>query len=208
MITRRRFHHLAVGGIALGAGLAAPAGAAERIPPMLLENGQYTQPWFAQSFLDLADDLAEATKKGKRLALLWEQEGCPYCRETHVVNFAIPEIRSYVKDNFDIVQLDIWGSRNAVDFDGQAMAEKKLARRGQVRFTPTIQFITDDPEAWAGKSAKAAEVARMPGYFRPFHFLVMFQYVREKAYADGDFPSFLKKRTAALESAGKKIPAW
>lgn len=198
-----------MGAVAAAAtGLPPPATAAERLAPVQMEGGGLTQSWFLESFLDFKDDLAESAADGKRFAILWEQDGCPYCLETHMVNFGIPEIRSYVQANFNIVQLDIWGSREAVDFDGTALVEKQLAKRGRVRFTPTIQFFPEDPAAAAGKGGAAAEIARMPGYFRPFHFLAMFQFVRENGYADSNFRTYLKKKTAALAAAGKTLPNW
>lgn len=176
--------------------------------PVLKEDGQYTQPWFLESFLELADDLTEARAAGKRLAIIWEQEGCPYCRETHLVNFAIPEVRDYIKANFEVLQMDIWGAREVVDFDGTTLEERALAKRGAVRFTPTIQFFPETVEAVAGQGGRSAEVARMPGYFRPFHFLSMFEYVREKGYETGDFRSYLKAKTASYAAQGKPIPSW
>ncbi|MYG51452.1 MAG: thioredoxin, partial [Rhodospirillaceae bacterium] len=50
-------------------------------------DGLYHQDWFLQSFLDLKEDLQEAADAGKRLVILWEQKGCPYCKELHHVNF-------------------------------------------------------------------------------------------------------------------------
>src|SRR5207253_11460487 len=69
-------------------GLAAPA----RAEPVLTEDGLYRQPWFLESFLELADDLQGAANTGKRFAIMWELRGCPYCRETHLVNFARPDV--------------------------------------------------------------------------------------------------------------------
>lgn len=50
-------------------------------------DGLHKQPWFHQSFLELADDVHEAADEGKFLVVLIEQSGCPYCRELHEVNF-------------------------------------------------------------------------------------------------------------------------
>ncbi len=208
MISRRRFTALSMAA-AVGTGIGGwSAEAAERLAPAQLEGGGLTQAWFLESFLEFNDDLAEATAKGKRFAILWEQDGCPYCRETHMVNFAIPEIRAYIQANFEIVQLDIWGGRATKDFDGETLTEKQLAKRSRVRFTPTIQFFPPSTDAAAGKIGANAEVVRMPGYFRPFHFLSMFEFVREEAYAREDFRSFLNKKTAAIKAAGKSIPSW
>jgi thioredoxin-related protein len=208
VISRRRF-----GGLALaGAGFLAAGNRVRAAPsdpePELAENGLHTQPWFLESFLELADDLAEARDAGKRLAVMWEQVGCPYCRETHLVTLRIPEIRDYIRANFEILQLDIHGAREVVDFNGDAMTEKALARRNGARYTPTIQFFPETLAEIAGRTGSAAEVARMPGYFRPFHFLTMFEYVREKGYAEGDFRAFLKAKVGALKAAGKPLPSW
>ena len=51
-------------------------------------DGLYREPWFLQSFLNLAEDLETAQSAGKRFAIMWELKGCPYCKETHFVNFA------------------------------------------------------------------------------------------------------------------------
>src|SRR4051812_15685236 len=111
--------------ISAAATLAARAvRAQDRIEPLLLEDGRYTQPWFLNSFLDLKEDLAESAEHGKRLALLWDQRGCPYCQEMHKVNLADPQVNAYIRDHFNVVQLDLFGSREVTDFDGSAMAEK------------------------------------------------------------------------------------
>jgi thioredoxin-related protein len=86
--------------------------------PILTDDGLYKEPWFLETFLDLADDLEGARKDGKRFVIMWELRGCPYCKETHFVNFAQPRIADYVKANFEVLQLNIIGSRKVTDFDG------------------------------------------------------------------------------------------
>ncbi len=173
---------------------AAPAAAEEQVfEPVVTDDGLLAQPWFLESFLELADDLEEARAGGKRLAVIWEQKGCPYCKTMHSVNFAQPEIQSFVRDNFLVLQLNLFGSREVTDFDGEVLPEKAMARKYGIAFTPTIQFFPDGLEAVAGKSGKAAEVARMPGYFEPPYFLAMFRFVRDKAYLETDFLSYANK---------------
>ena len=162
-------------------------------------DGLYHQDWFLQSFLDLKEDLQEAADSGKRMVVLWEQKGCPYCKELHQVNFADPAIRKYIQENFIVLQMDIWGARPVTDFDGQELSEKQLARRYGVRYTPTIQFLPATVAATEGKTGKALEVARMPGYLKPAPFLIMFRYVQEKAYVKTPFRRYLR---AALKRSG------
>ena len=73
--------------------------------------------------------------------IMWELKGCPYCKETHFVNFARGDISDYIKANFEVLQLNIIGSRKVTDFDGTELSEKELAAKYGVRFTPTFQFF-------------------------------------------------------------------
>src|SRR5882672_2051401 len=104
MVSRRSF---LAGSAAYG--LAAPRTGAAQAEPVLTEDGYYREPWFLESFLELADDLSAASQKGKRLAVMWELRGCPYCKETHLVNFAKPDISQYIQQHFEILQLNIIG---------------------------------------------------------------------------------------------------
>jgi len=179
--------------LAGAAGLAAFGFAgAQAEEPILTDDGLYKQPWFVESFLDLSDDLEGARKDGKRFAIMWELKGCPYCKETHFVNFAQPRIADYVKANFEVLQLNIIGSRKVTDFDGTVMSEKDLAAKYAVRFTPTFQFFGERAAPLKALAPAKREVARAPGYLRPDDFLAMFRYVREKAYESKSFRDFVK----------------
>jgi len=193
MVQRRAFLKL---GLAAGALASAPRIAAADAEPVLNDDGLYEQPFFVQSFLDLAEDLETATQAGKRFAVMWELRGCPYCKETHFVNFADPEIRDFVSENFDILQLNFVGSREVTDFDGEAMEERELARKWGIRFTPTTMFFPESLDEVADRPGNEAEVARMPGYFRPPHFLAMYRFVKERAYADSSFNDFLRQNAS------------
>jgi len=123
---------------------------------------------------------------------MWELRGCPYCKETHLVNFAKPEIETFVRERFDILQLNIIGAREVVDFDGDRLSEKRLAAKYGVHFTPTFQFIPDEPAGLAKKPPAEREVARVQGYVEPAHFLAMFRFVAERAYEKGSLRDYLK----------------
>ena len=171
------------------------------------ENGLHVQPWFHVSFLDLKEDLEEAAQKGKRFAVIWEQKGCPYCKETHLVNFANPEIAAFIQKHFVVLQLDLWGSRKVKDFDGEELPEKALAQKYGVRYTPTVQFF---PMKLADtkRSGRELEVARMPGYMRPFPFFVMFHFVQDEGYKAGSFRDYYKKKHEESVASGGKAHTW
>ncbi len=203
---------LGLGGACLAAAatpvLPARAAKDEFPEPEVGDDGLYKQDWFIDSFLDLAEDHADATKAGKHFAIIWEQRGCPYCRETHRVNFAIPEIRNYIKENFNVLQLDLWGPRKVTDFDGKELEEKALARRWRITGTPTVVFFPMDAKAVTGKNGREAEIWRMLGYWKPFHFYGNFRYVRTGAYKTTHFQRFLSAWREELKKQGKEVKLW
>jgi thioredoxin-related protein len=151
----------------------------------MTDDGFYRETWFLESFLELGDDLAAATESKKRLAIMWELRGCPYCRETHLVNFARPEISNYIQERFEILQLNIIGSREVTDFDGEKLTEKKFAQKYGVRGVPVFQFFPDSVTGLAAKPPRDREVARGQGYIDPQPFLDMFRFVAERDYEKG-----------------------
>lgn len=165
--------------------------------PLETEDGMYTESWFLQSFLTLEDDLEEANSLDKRFVIMWELKGCPYCRETHFVNFADEKIRHFVRENFVVLQLNIQGSRVVTDFDGEELAERELARKYGIRFTPTFQFFGENADAMADLEPRAREVVRMYNLFKPELFLATFRYVHERAYENEKLRSYLKRQLKA-----------
>jgi thioredoxin-related protein len=189
ILMRIRRRDLLAGAAALTA-LAVSRASADA--PILTDDGLYKESWFLESLLDLADDLEGARKEGKRFAIMWELRGCPYCKETHFVNFAQPRIADYVKQNFEVLQLNIIGSRKVTDFDGSELSEKALAAKYGVRFTPTFQFFGEGASTLKSLPPARREVARASGYMLPDDFLAMFRYVREKAYESKSFRDYVK----------------
>jgi thioredoxin-related protein len=160
---------------AAAAMLAVPG--AGRTQAILTEDGLHRQPWFLDSLLELADDLESAAKQGKRFAVLWELRGCPYCRRMHEVNFARADIAQFVRAHFDILQLNIVGDREVVDFDGERLSEKRLAAKYGVRGTPTLQFFQGEPAGLGRRPPRERELARIAGYLEPEPFLATFRRV-------------------------------
>jgi thioredoxin-related protein len=206
MITRRQA--LQVTG-ALVAWRFSTLARAQTAEPALGEDGLHIQPWFSQSFLDLKEDHAEAASSGRRLVIFWEQRGCPYCRELHHVNLADHEIATYIRTNFLALQLNLFGSREVTDFDGAKMEERQLAVRWRINFTPTLCFFPATVAELQGKSGRDAEVWRLLGYWKPFHFHSTLVYVKEEGYkSQPNFQRWLADYADRLRAEGKTIKLW
>lgn len=201
MITRRQLN---IGAGALIGSAALPPGSAGAVETN--EDGLHVQDWFLDSFMEIADEQQAMNDQEKHLAVLFEQRGCPYCREMHEVNFAKPEISEFVQKNFGILQINIWGSKGVTDLDGTEMPEKEFSRKWRVNFTPTIVFLRRGD--LTGIPLSSAESARMPGYLKPFHFLSMFEFVAGNHYEDQIFQRFLQDKFDRYKAEGKKPDIW
>nr|WP_042674185.1 thioredoxin family protein [Methylobacterium sp. B34] len=188
MSTRRRF---LAGALALGLPAKAMAQAIQG------DDGLYREPWFLESFLDLPDDLKAAREHGKRLAVLWELKGCPFCKQIHLVNFADPATSAFIRERFEILQLNFIGSREVTDFDGQILSEKAFAEKYGVRSTPSVQFFPAEDEALGGKPPQQREVLRLRGYVPPEEFRRTFAFVAERAYERTNLQDYLRSPEAA-----------
>lgn len=162
------------------------------------EDGLHKQPWFTVTFKDVKEDLVAAKEAGKRLAIIVEQRGCIYCKKLHETVFSVPEIAKYVASNFVVVQYNMFGDEEVTDLDGASLTEKTAIRKWGLAFTPTILFLPED--APAGKNAKQAAVAIMPGAFGRHTTLHMFQWVKEKGYlGEEPFQKYHARKFNALQ---------
>ena len=72
--------HFLVGASALALSGAAHA-QTKAHEPILTDDGLYKEPWFLESFLDLAEDLEGARKQNKRLSSCGSSRAAPTARK-------------------------------------------------------------------------------------------------------------------------------
>ncbi len=184
-------------------GFVSSAGAEEKLACTkwtMTEDGLHNQPWFIQnSFLDLKEELQAAKEAGKRLVIVVERKGCPYCAKMHEVYLQKPEICAFLRKHFAFLQINQQGAREVTDFDGESMPESKWYRKYKAFFTPNVIFIDDDVENIGKKSVGKRIVARMDGLWPEDAFLAMFEYVQDRGYEKGGFVKWL---TSRKKSAG------
>ncbi len=141
-------------------------------------------PWFKESFLDLREDLKEALDAGKQgIALYFGQKNCAYCKALMEINFNKPDIVRYVRDNYEIIPLDIWGSRVVTLFDGSEIIESEFAAREKTNFTPSLIFFDEQGNV----------AFKMRGYYKPYRFQAVMQYIVEDFYKNESFRDYLER---------------
>lgn len=159
------------------------------------DDGLHKTEWMRDTFKDLNEDLEEANAEGKRLLIMFEQRGCVYCTKMHNEVFPDPEVTASIEDNYFVVQLNLHGDIEVIDFDGEALSEKAMARKWGILFTPTLMFMPEEVED--NMTAPQAAVAIMPGAFAKGTTLDMFTWVAEKRYlldGDEDFQRYHARR--------------
>jgi len=169
------------------------------------EDGLHKEDWFSLTFKDVAEDIQTAQDEGKRLVLIFEQRGCIYCAQMHEKILSDPEVRDFVRDNFKVVQINLFGDEEVTDLDGESLTEKTAARRWGVVFTPTMIFLPESVPENPTTAAEAA-VATMPGAFGKLTFLNMFRWVREKGYeGEEHFQHYHARIINEMRAAGKLV---
>jgi thioredoxin-related protein len=126
--------------------------------------------WFKQSFLDIREDVKEASADNKRVVLFFGQNGCPYCKKLIEVNLSNQKIAAHMREGFDVIALNIVGARETEWLDGRTRTEKELAEHLRVRATPTLIFLDERGEI----------VERVTGYDPPEEFLRLLKRVAAK----------------------------
>lgn len=132
--------------------------------------------WFKQSFLDIREDLADATAADRRLVLYFYQDGCPYCAKLLRDGLGDKSIGSLARERFDWIAINIWGDREVIGFNGESTTEKQFASDLKVQFTPTLLLLDE-----GGKV-----VLRINGYFPPPKLEAALTYVAERREQMGE----------------------
>lgn len=162
------------------------------------DDGLHKTAWMRDTFLDLNEDLAEATAEGRRFAIMIEQRGCIYCTRMHEEVYPTPEIDALLMDDFYIVQINMFGDLEVIDFDGEVLTEKEAIQKWGVMFTPTIFFFPEEVTEEA--PANDVAVAYVPGALSRGMFYNMLSWVLDHGY-DSD-ENFQKYHARILSEGG------
>lgn len=138
--------------------------------------------WFKASFLDLGVDLDEAIKAGKKgIIVYFGQKNCAYCEALMERDFGQKDIAEYTRHNFDVIALDIWGSREVTDLQGKTLTEHDLSILEQTNFTPSLLFYDKD----------GTLALKMRGYYPPYKFRAALEYVVDGHYKNERYRDYL-----------------
>ena len=173
---------------AFGAGATDEA---DGLGAAMVNPGYHDQPdWFKQSFLDIREDIKEASQAGRRVVLYFYQDGCPYCKKLLEINFSQREIVDEIRRSLDLIAINMWGDREVVDFNGESSSEKQFAAQLKVMFTPTLLFLDELGQV----------VMRLNGYYPPHKFATVVDYVAQRKEKELSFRDYWAEVAPAAAS--------
>ena len=150
----------------------------------MVNPGYHEKPaWFKESFLDLREDVAEASEDKKRVLLYFYQDGCPYCAKLLQDNLGQKKIADKTRKNFDVIAINMWGDKEVTDLNGELTTEKKFSVKMKVMYTPTLIFLTE----------KGQVALRINGYYAPNKFETALDYVSKKNESKITFRNYVRK---------------
>lgn len=133
--------------------------------------------WFKQSFLEIEEDIAEATADNKHIMLFLHLNECPYC-STMVDD--LNENKQRVSRDFDVIAINIKGDKEIEMNEMETLSEREMATMLGVKYTPTIVFLSKNNEI----------VARTNGYRKPQDFAKVMDFVKGKYYLKTNFAEY------------------
>lgn len=165
--------------------------AADSIKSDMVNPGYHEKPnWFKESFLDLREDILEASEKNKRVLIYFYQDGCPYCAKLLQDNLGQKLLADKTRNNFDVIALNMWGDREVTDLSGKVTTEKKFAEKLKVMYTPTLLFFNE----------KGQVALRVNGYYAPHKYETALDYVRGKNETKISFRDYYRKQSVTAVS--------
>jgi thioredoxin-related protein len=140
--------------------------------------------WFKESFLDIAEDVAEAADDDKHVMLFMHLNGCPYCYKMVEENIKHAPYTDFIKEHFDVISLNIRGDREVAFNADLTVTEKTLAEHLKVMYTPTVIFLDRDNRP----------VARINGYRSVPEFKWVLDYVQQRAYENQTLAAYIDEQ--------------
>jgi len=140
--------------------------------------------WFKESFLEMEDDIEEAKENNKHVMLFMSLNFCPYCTKMLDESFVEgSNLQPFIKKNFDVIGINIKGSKEIVINEDLTLTEKEYAKHLKVQYTPTVLFLDENNKV----------VVRVNGYRSSKNFKYILDFVATKEYENMSLTQYLEK---------------
>ncbi len=152
--------------------------------------------WFTLSFLNLNESLNEALSDDKRgLIIYFGRKDCAYCKTLLDVNWGDPAIEKYTRQHFNVIAIDVTGSRTVTDFNGKTWPENKYSAHRNTHFTPTLVFYIKG----------AQQALKLAGYRPKYQFRAALEYVADAHFNNEPFREYMARAEASMGFGSEEL---
>ena len=144
-------------------------------------------------WLDFDEAFESDIGDGKHLIVNFYSIGCFWCKKMDNLTFTDPIISNMLDGGFVGAKVNIASNRK-VEWMGDVISERELARIFAVRGTPNTAFVDS-----TGKI-----VARVPGYIDPERFKIVLKYIDGYWYNELSFQEYLVSEKALQSGSNQK----
>jgi len=126
--------------------------------------------------------------------LLFGTNGCAYCRAFVRQSLSDEGLQKQVRENFDVIGLEMFSDVEVTDLNGQRLAVKDFALREGATVAPTIIFVGTD----------GRQLLRLQGYYPPRQFRVVLDYLAGRHFETASLRDYVVEqmsRKSELQSA-------
>ncbi len=113
-----------------------------------------------------------AEEEGKHVIIDFYTDWCKWCKVMDKETFSVPEVESYLFENFVPIRIDAENTSDQVNFQGQSFTFRELTSAFRVTGFPSIAFMTPQAEL----------ITVIPGYIKKDMFLHLLKYVDQECY--------------------------
>jgi len=183
---RKHANPLTMAVLILVTAILLPAASAASETRGKITGGVLHEPpaWFKESFLEIADDVDDASEAGKHVLLFFELDGCPYCDRMLEESFEAEPLSSYIQANFDTIAINIKGDREIAFNEEISVTEKELGEILKVYSTPALLFLNADNKT----------IVRVNGYRAPERFRQVLEFVATRSYQTTTLADYLQAK--------------
>lgn len=132
-------------------------------------------------WISLSEAEEQAMESGKKILIFGYAEWCTYCLKMRKESFTDVQVQESIEEHFIPVQLN-GESEEFVEYQGQKLRARELARYLRLTSYPTHFFVDSDGTIMAGQ----------PGYIEPDVFSSILDYVGTDAINEMGFEEYFE----------------
>ena len=126
----------------------------------------------SKAWFEFEKGIQLAGEQDKHIVIDFFTDWCKWCKVMDKETFSVPEVESYLFENFVPIRINAESTTDKVTFQGKTFSYRELTSAFKVSGFPSIAFLTPESEL----------ITVIPGYIKKDMFLNILKYIDEGCY--------------------------